>query len=133
LLYTVLTVKDDGVKKEVKLMSNYDRKTGELIRKNRKIAEKLNSRVFLKSEEQQAGFEALQNVYKGLKRRITIGSLRDTNTDWDEIPNNLMDVGEAFRPIFSANKYWSGDFEWILELQEMHRNIASKKPRGVGA
>ena len=114
-------------------MSNYDRKTGELIRKNRKIAEKLNSRVFLKSEEQQAGFEALQNVYKGLKRRITIGSLRDTNTDWDEIPNNLMDVGEAFRPIFSANKYWSGDFEWILELQEMHRNIASKKPRGVGA
>ena len=104
-----------------------------LIGKNRKIAEKLNNRVFLKSEEQQAGFEALQNVYEGLKRRITMGSLRDTNTDWDEIPNNLMDVDEAFRPVFSANKYWSGDFEWILELQEMHRNIASKKPRGVGA
>ena len=114
-------------------MSNYDRKTGELIRKNRKIAEKLNSRVFLKPDEQQAGFEALQNVYEGLKGRITLGSLSDTNTDWNEIPNNLMEVGEAFRPIFSANKYWSRDFEWILELQDMYRNISSKKPRGVGA
>ena len=114
-------------------MSNYDRETGDLIRKNRKIAEKLNSRVFLKPDEQQAGFEALQNVYRGIKRRITMGDLIRTNTDWDKIPDHLMDVGEAFRPIFSANKYWSQDFEWILELQEMHRNIASKKPRGVGA
>ena len=110
-------------------MKNHALETGELIWKNRKIAEKLNSRVFLKPEEQQAGFEALQNVYKGLKRRITMGSLRDTNTDWDEIPDALMEVGEAFRPIFSYHEYWSGDFEWILELQEMHRNIASKKPR----
>ena len=103
------------------------------IGKNRKIAEKVNSRVFLKPEEQQAAFEALQNIYDGLKGRITMGSLIDTNTDWLEIPDDLMDVTEAFRPVFSANKYWSEDFEWILELQEMHRNIASKKPRGSRA
>ena len=108
---------------------SYDMKTGNLINKNRKIAEKLNKRVFLKPEERQAGLEALQGVYKGIKRRITMGDLIRTNTDYDEIPDNLMEVGEAFRPIFSANKYWSRDFEWILELQEMHRNIASKKPR----
>tara|TARA_Y100000114_G_C11567008_1_gene234559 strand:- start:221 stop:544 length:324 start_codon:yes stop_codon:yes gene_type:complete len=104
-----------------------------LIKKNRKIAEKLNSRVFLKPEEQQVGFEALQGVYKEIKRRITMGDLIKTNTDWNEIPDDLMKVGEAFRPIFSANKYWPQDFEWILKLQEMHRNIASKKPRGVRA
>jgi hypothetical protein len=101
----------------------------DLIRTNRKIAEKLNSRVYLKPEEKDAAFVALQNVYMGLKGRITLGDLRDTNTNWDEIPDNLMDVGEAFRPIFSANKYWSEDFEWILKLQEMHRNISSKKIR----
>ena len=103
------------------------------ISKNRKIAEKLNSRVFLTPKEQQAGFEALQNIYKGLKGRITMGSLIDTNTAWLEIPDDLMDVTEAFRPVFSANKYWSEDFEWILELQEMHINIASKKPRKKAA
>ena len=106
----------------------------DLIFKNRKIAEKLNSRVFLKPDEQQAGFEALQNIYKGLKKRITMGALRDTNTDWLQIPDDLMDVTEAFRPVFEAGPpYWSGDFEWILELQEMHRNIASKKPRKKAA
>lgn len=103
----------------------------ELIKKNRKIAEKFNSRVFLNSEEKDAALVALQSVYMGLKGRITLGDLRDTNTDWNQIPDNLMDVGEDFRPIFSANKYWSNDFEWILELQEMHKNISLKKPRKI--
>ena len=105
----------------------------ELI-KSRRLAEKLNKRVYLKPEEQQAAFDALQNVYLHLKNRITLGSLIDTKTDWDKIPDNLMDVGEDFRPVFSdSNKWWAGDFEWILELQEMHRNIASKKPRKKAA
>lgn len=107
-------------------------KLNELI-KSRRLAEKLNKRVYLKPEEQQIAFDALQNVYLHLKNRITIGDLRYTNTDWDKIPDNLMDVGEAFRLIFSSNKYWSEDFDWILELQEMHRNIASKKPRKKAA
>ena len=38
----------------------------DLIRTNRKIAEKLNSRVYLKPEEKDAAFVALQNVYMGL-------------------------------------------------------------------
>jgi len=107
-------------------------KLNELV-KSRRLAEKLNKRVYLKPEEQQIAFDALQNVYLHLKNRITIRSVIDTKTDWDKIPNDLMDVGEAFRPIFSANKYWSEDFDWILELQEMHRNIASKKPRKKAA
>ena len=101
--------------------------------KSRRVAEKLNKRVYLKPEEQQIAFDALQNVYMCLKNRITIGSLIDTNTDWDEIPNSYLDVGEEFRPIFETHKYYFGDFEWILELQEMHRNIASKKPRKKAA
>jgi uncharacterized protein YpuA (DUF1002 family) len=107
-------------------------KLNELV-KSRRLAEKLNKRVYLKPQEQQVAFDALQNVYLALKARITLGDLRDTNTDWDKIPDKLMDVGEAFRPIFSSNEYWAGDFEWILELQEMHRNIASKKPRKQAA
>jgi len=107
-------------------------KLNELV-KSRRLAEKLNKRVYLKPQEQQVAFDALQNVYLALKARITLGDLRDTNTDWDKIPDNLMDVGETFRPIFSSNEYWAGDFEWILELQEMHRNIASKKPRKQAA
>lgn len=97
--------------------------------KSRRLAEKLNKRVYLKPEEQQIAFDALQDVYLRLKNRITIGSLIDTNTDWDKIPNSYLDVGEEFRPIFEAHKYYFGDFDWILELQEMHRNIALKKPR----
>jgi hypothetical protein len=116
--------------------NNIEQKEGkkmELI-KSRRLAEKLNKRVYLKPEEQQAAFDALQNVYLHLKNRITLGSLIDTKTDWDKIPDNLMDVGEDFRPVFSdSNKWWAGDFEWILELQEMHRNIASKKPRKKAA
>ena len=108
------------------------RKLSPLV-KSRRVAEKLNKRVYLKPEEQQAAFDAMQDVYMRLKNRITIGSLIDTNTDWDKIPNSYLDVGEEFRPIFEANKYWTGDFEWILELQEMHRNIASKKPRKKAA
>ena len=105
------------------------RQMNDLFRTNRKIAEKLNSRVFLKPEERDAAHRALQNIYNGLKGRITLGDLLDTNTDWEKIPHNLMDVDETFRPIFSANTYWSEDFEWILELQEMHRNISTKKLR----
>jgi len=101
--------------------------------KSRRLAEKLSTRVYLKPEEQEVAFDALQNVYLHLKNRITIGDLKNTNINWDKIPDNLMDVGEAFRPIFSSNEYWAGDFEWILELQEMHRNIASKKPRKKAA
>ena len=116
--------------------NNIEQKEGkkmELI-KSRRLAEKLNKRFYLKPEEQQAAFDALQNVYLHLKNRITLGSLIDTKTDWDKIPDNLMDVGEDFRPVFSdSNKWWAGDFEWILELQEMHRNIASKKPRKKAA
>jgi uncharacterized protein YpuA (DUF1002 family) len=96
---------------------------------SRRVAEKLNKRVYLNPAEQQVAFDAMQSVYLHLKNRITIRSVIDTNTDWDKIPDDLMDVGEDFRPIFSDNKYWPDDFDWILELQEMHRNIASKKPR----